>query len=149
MFARAPGENSGLEKSKHHDCHTKVKRSTRLIDYWLDVYSTQIEPMGGSSGGREVTTIDHDQGNLKRSLNGRHIAMIAIASGIGTGLFVSHTFLWRNWISCSHPRSARNRQCTCASRAIRQFDWVCAHGFGCSKELQHCVIHTESDIMPG
>jgi amino acid permease len=30
-----------------------------------------------------------EQAGLKRSLTGRHTALIAIASGIGTGLFVS------------------------------------------------------------
>ena len=102
------------------------------------MYSTQIEPF------REITTIDHDQGGLKRSLNGRHIAMIAIASGIGTGLFVRDTVLWRHRMSCSYSCSARNRQCTCTSRATGHSDWVRAHGSGCSKGLQRCVIHTES-----
>jgi amino acid permease len=60
----------------------------------LDVYSTQIEPLGMSSDEKENTALDHNQGGLRRSLNGRHIAMIAIASGIGTGLFVSPELLW-------------------------------------------------------
>jgi amino acid permease len=76
---------------KRNNGNDKIFTSDDVASNPSDVERGDIQPAGQfySSLGAAA----REQAGLKRSLTGRHTALIAIASGIGTGLFVSTSLI--------------------------------------------------------